>query len=39
MNALEAFGIKVETAHHEVATGQHEIDFDTPMRCAPPTTR
>jgi glutamine synthetase len=27
MNALEAFGIKVETAHHEVATGQHEIDF------------
>ena len=27
MNALEDFGIKVETAHHEVATGQHEIDF------------
>jgi glutamine synthetase len=27
MNALEAFGIRVETAHHEVATGQHEIDF------------
>jgi glutamine synthetase len=27
MNGLEAFGIKVETAHHEVATGQHEIDF------------
>jgi glutamine synthetase len=27
MNDLEAFGIKVETAHHEVATGQHEIDF------------
>jgi glutamine synthetase len=27
MNALEGFGIKVETAHHEVATGQHEIDF------------
>lgn len=27
MNALEAYGIKVETAHHEVATGQHEIDF------------
>ena len=27
MNALEEFGIKVETAHHEVATGQHEIDF------------
>jgi glutamine synthetase len=28
MNALEAFGIRVETAHHEVATGQHEIDFE-----------
>ena len=28
MNALEEFGIKVETAHHEVATGQHEIDFE-----------
>ncbi|HVM25113.1 MAG TPA: glutamine synthetase family protein [Candidatus Limnocylindrales bacterium] len=27
MNALAAFGIRVETAHHEVATGQHEIDF------------
>jgi glutamine synthetase len=28
MNDLEAHGIKVETAHHEVATGQHEIDFE-----------
>jgi glutamine synthetase len=28
MNALEGYGIKVETAHHEVATGQHEIDFE-----------
>ena len=28
MNDLEAIGIKVETAHHEVATGQHEIDFE-----------
>ncbi|CAN5548486.1 type I glutamate--ammonia ligase [soil metagenome] len=28
MNSLEEFGIKVETAHHEVATGQHEIDFE-----------
>ncbi|MBD3203598.1 glutamine synthetase [Candidatus Woesearchaeota archaeon] len=26
-NALEKFGIKVETSHHEVAPGQHEIDF------------
>jgi glutamine synthetase len=27
VNALEAFGISVEAAHHEVAAGQHEIDF------------
>jgi len=25
--ALEALGIEVEMSHHEVATGQHEIDF------------
>lgn len=25
--ALEAFGIQVETGHHECAPGQHEIDF------------
>jgi glutamine synthetase len=25
--ALEAFGMEVETGHHEVAPGQHEIDF------------
>jgi glutamine synthetase len=28
VNALEAMGIKVETAHHEVGPGQHEIDFE-----------
>ena len=27
VHALEAFGISVEAAHHEVAAGQHEIDF------------
>ena len=27
VNALEAFGIVVEASHHEVAAGQHEIDF------------
>jgi len=27
VNALEAIGIVVENSHHEVATGQHEIDF------------
>ncbi len=25
--ALESFGIEVEASHHEVALGQHEIDF------------
>ena len=28
VDALEAFGISVEAAHHEVAAGQHEIDFE-----------
>src|SRR5688572_24549876 len=28
VDALEALGIKVEAAHHEVAVGQHEIDFE-----------
>ena len=27
IGALEAFGIVVEAGHHEVASGQHEIDF------------
>ncbi|MFH0884616.1 MAG: glutamine synthetase family protein [Candidatus Micrarchaeota archaeon] len=26
-HALQAFGINVEASHHEVALGQHEIDF------------
>ncbi len=28
IRALQAFGIKVEAGHHEVAVGQHEIDFE-----------
>ncbi len=28
VNALRSFGIRVEASHHEVAFGQHEIDFE-----------
>lgn len=28
VNVLEAMGLEVEGAHHEVAPGQHEIDFE-----------
>ncbi|MDP2726117.1 MAG: type I glutamate--ammonia ligase, partial [Dehalococcoidia bacterium] len=28
VNSLQALGIKVEASHHEVAVGQHEIDFE-----------
>ena len=28
INALQELGIKVEAGHHEVAIGQHEIDFE-----------
>jgi glutamine synthetase len=28
VNALHALGIRVEASHHEVAPGQHEIDFE-----------
>jgi glutamine synthetase len=36
VNALEGMGIKVETSHHEVARGQHEIDFEynNALMCA-----
>jgi glutamine synthetase len=28
MNVLEEMGIRVENSHHEIAAGQHEIDFE-----------
>jgi len=36
VNALQDFGMKVEASHHEVAVGQHEIDFryDYALRTA-----
>ena len=36
MDALEGMGLDVETGHHEVALGQHEIDFrfDNALRTA-----
>jgi glutamine synthetase len=36
VSALSAFGIHVEALHHEVAVGQHEIDFkyDNALRTA-----
>lgn len=36
VNTLEDLGITVETSHHEVAVGQHEIDFqyDEALRAA-----
>lgn len=36
VNALEAMGITVEASHHELAVGQHEIDFkyDEALRTA-----
>lgn len=36
IKALEAMGLEIETAHHEVAPGQHEISFkyDTALKTA-----
>lgn len=36
VNALQDLGIEVETSHHEVAIGQHEIDFryDSALKAA-----
>ena len=37
MNALESMGIEVESSHHEVAPGQHEISFKYDNALLPPT--
>ncbi|GCE04403.1 glutamine synthetase family protein [Dictyobacter aurantiacus] len=29
VHALQSMGIKIESSHHEVAPGQHEIDFES----------
>ena len=29
VQALQHMGIKIESSHHEIAAGQHEIDFET----------
>ena len=39
VDALNALGIKVEASHHEVASGQNEIDFQYGPALAPRTTR
>ena len=36
--ALEAMGFEIEASHHEVAAGQHEIDFKYADASPPPTT-
>ncbi|PYZ03113.1 glutamine synthetase [Halogeometricum sp. wsp3] len=35
---LESMGFEIEASHHEVAEGQHEINFSTTTRSRRPTT-